>query len=257
MCVAITRTSTTSIATMPPLNINEACLSSEGFDTSCCSQPETEKIRNPLIIGMDDDSSSSSFARNYKFQRNVSFHQDISVIAVPRLHHAQEMYQRWYSRRELYLIKDNIRSLLRKHERRLLEQQEVLMASSSSFGDDCLFGLERHMTTEKAIIRQTKFNAKLAVFSEQFIQRQQGLEDATRIGMVYAAYAAQCQQHAITAALTNAMESSESSRPYEEEEKEEEGKTMDSKDEQDLYLGETKQDFSLANHFRSCWAWLS
>jgi hypothetical protein len=242
---------------MPPLNINEDFLSSAGFDTSWCSQPETEEIRNPLIIGMDDDSSSSSFARNYKCQRSVSFHQDISVIAVPRLHHAQEMCQRWYSRRELYLIKRNIRSLLRKHERRLrvLEQQEVLMASSSSsyFGDDCLFGLERHMTTEKAIIRQNKFNAKLAVFSEQFIQRQQGQEDATQIGMVYAAYAAQCQQHAITAALTNAMESSESSRPYEEEE----GKTMDSNDEQDLYLGETKQHSSLANHFGSCWAWLS
>jgi hypothetical protein len=207
---------------------------------------------------MNGDSSSSSFARNYKLQRSVSFHQDISVIAVPRLHHAQEVCQRWYSRRELYFIKDNIRSLLRKHERSLSEQQEVLMdSSSSSSGDDCLFGLERHMSTEKATIRQNKFNAKLAVFSEQFTQRQLGLEDATRIGIVYAAYAAQCQQHAITAALTNAMESSmESSRPYKEEE-EEEGKTMDSNDEQDLYLGERKRDSSLANHFGSCWAWLS
>lgn len=252
---------------MPPLTTNEDC-----HDHVV---PEYSLALDQKAFQSINAAAAAAASTNYLRKKSVSFDSTVSVISVPNLVSSTEIDRRWYSRRDLSVFKQKIRSLLRRHEEEqylleldleLEESKEELFlhsssSSSSSFDEeeeDCLYGLERHMPTEKEIIRTQKYNAKLAVFSEQFIQRQQAFYDDARIGLVYAAYAAQCQQHAIRMALYNAMESAR--RHERERQEEEEAKKtaalMERQQETSLYLGESKkQGFSLANNFGSCWGW--
>eukprot|EP00980_Cylindrotheca_fusiformis_P006595 scaffold1389_cov122-Cylindrotheca_fusiformis.AAC.13 len=260
---------------MAPLNtIESGCLvSPSSMDSMMHITPSIESSSSFDIVeedhnGMKNDDAPPPLTtlleeEEEKAKRSVSFDEYVSVVHLPTsLSH--EIRNRWYSKRELGVIKDRIRSVLRRYEdddfddgyTNSIGSRTNTTKKNGKYDDDELFGLERHLTTEREVVKQQKFNAKLAVFGEQFIQRQQGFYNEYRIGYVYGAYAVQCQQHAIHMAYYNAqirLEEDNNDNENEETKEEEDDVQLE-----DLYLGESKHKFSLASHFGSCWGfWLS
>mmetsp|Transcript_16047 Transcript_16047/g.39299 ORF Transcript_16047/g.39299 Transcript_16047/m.39299 type:complete len:406 (-) Transcript_16047:175-1392(-) len=167
-----------------------------------------------------------------KIKRSVSFREDISdVHTVEGFNHPQDIQNQWYSKRELYIIKHKIRSLLRWYNMRdahyfQYEQQEQVeyydddsqerylrnvppppQPPCVTFYEESLFGLEKHLSRERSQVRETKYNSQTAVFCEQELQKQMGHYDQDRLAQSYAQTAAASQQEALVIAQINAQES--------------------------------------------------
>lgn len=169
--------------------------------------------------------------KNSKMKRNVSFDADTDVLTVEAIHHPQDIQNQWYSKRELHIIRHKIRSLIKwcnlrdthyfeYHEQEQVEyydddSQEIYLRNAPpppqppcvTFYDECLFGLEKHMSREKQQVRELKYNSKSAVFHEQEHQKQTGHYDEHRLAYSYAQTAAASQQEAWEIARFNAEES--------------------------------------------------
>ncbi|CAJ1934611.1 unnamed protein product [Cylindrotheca closterium] len=211
---------------------SSSSLSMGTASTSCTSLSSSESSAATLT-----SSASPSSHQSNKMKRNVSFRQDISdVLTIEAIHHPQDVHNQWYSKRELHIIRHKIRSLLRWHNMRDAhyyqyedpqeeEQAEYYEDGSQdspsglrnappppappcvTFYEECLFGLEKHLSQEKEQVREIKYNAQSVVFGEQELQKQMGLYDEHRLAYSYAQTSAASQQEAWEIAQLNAQES--------------------------------------------------